>query len=178
MSKELAAAVAAIVDERLAELGVVTGGKANDTPAKGKATKGTVKVTMASLVEKAKKLQEKDKPALVKILKKLGVAKFGEIEEEQFADANTALDAALKDNPRDAMQNAFVDLSNEHGKPAVKAILAQFEVEKIPEIKDEQIDEVIEAIKEYKPAEDDDVVSSKPSKGSKSKGDDDDLFGE
>lgn len=52
-------------------------------------------IDMDTVTEKFKALLKADKPGAVKLLKKLGIAKFGELDEDDIAKADKLLDAAM-----------------------------------------------------------------------------------
>ena len=67
-------------------------------PAKKTRTRSKAKAkgpTMDDLVEKFKELIEADRAAAKAVVKELGVAKISEVEEDDIADAMTAVEAAL-----------------------------------------------------------------------------------
>lgn len=78
--------------------------EAEDEPEPAKKTRSRSKkpaapeVDLDSVTEKFKALVKADKPAAVKLLKKLGVAKISELEEDDFAKADGLIDAAMPED--------------------------------------------------------------------------------
>jgi hypothetical protein len=168
----LQAAVIALVDARLAELGLVTG-KASTTKSTTKAANDESAITLDALKIVAKKIADQDD--LKAVLKKLKAAKLSEIKESDYAKAMELLknaagepDATADDGAvtLDVLKEKFTALVNNKGKDVAKGILKKLKAEQLKDVKEKDYEKAAKLIDEALAVDEDETNK-----------DEEDLFG-